>query len=78
MRNFRPSKSRLITKKRNFVAQVSFSLDHPRRFLVTWSGNDHETTHENETKRPVGYELSRVALGTRMGEEGEVRSWLEG
>ena len=46
--NLRPSKRRVITGP-SFYKSLCHALDHPRRFLVTWSGNDHETTHE--TKR---------------------------
>ena len=71
MRNLRLTKRRVIPviTGTSFHKSLCHALDRPRRFLVTWSGNDPR----NETKRLVGHELSRVALGTRMGEEGEVR-----
>ena len=51
MRNVRSSKSRLVNCELIALIHKSLyhALDHARRFLVTWSGNDHETTHE--TKR---------------------------
>ena len=53
MRNFRPSKSSLITGT-SLHKSLCYALDHPRRFLVTWSGNDHETTHETKRNETTG------------------------
>ena len=61
-----------------FLLQVPLSCDGFRAgsspsFLGHVVGKRPRNDPRNETKRLVGYELSRVALGTRMGEEGEVR-----
>ena len=51
--NLRPSKRRVITGPsfyKSLCHAMDLELDHPRRFLVTWSGNDHETTHETNKR----------------------------
>ena len=58
---------------RAFVLQVPLSCaGSSPSFLGHVVGKRPRNDPRNETKRLVGYELSRVALGTRMGEEGEV------
>ena len=59
---------------RHFVPQVNLSCAGSASSFL---GHVVGKRPRNETKRLVGYELSRVALGTRMGEEGEVRRLRE-